>query len=330
MRKTSTILCFMIILSTRLALAQIGINNAEPDTNAILDIKHDTKGILIPRIDDISKVDKVNASLFFNNVDNKFYYYCETTNTFQCINPFNSKSPDEATLEGNLNLNNLKVEGLVETDLRLEATKIQITRSGVVRDIIRRKTSESDDIYIGNVNDNLYLQTKSGGNLSHMKGSMSHIIWDESNDGSGSGLNADLLDGQDKSYYENADNLNTGILSDDRLSSNILKKDKDLEGAAHVVTTFVNRRIGAGESWYPDHNLSIKHIYLSGLIVHTQGKVAHGQWYIKRPTQRTDHIVFIDYDHTNRVQLVIPATGSLYIMSNTDYAYLSLTVHYYY
>lgn len=37
-------------------------------------------------------------------------------------------------------------------------------------------------------------------------------IWNENNDGAGSGLDADLLDGQDGSYYLNAGNISSGVL----------------------------------------------------------------------------------------------------------------------
>jgi hypothetical protein len=45
--------------------------------------------------------------------------------------------------------------------------------------------------------------------------------WDSGNDGSGSGLDADLLDGQDSAYYRNASNINAGTLGDTYLSSNV-------------------------------------------------------------------------------------------------------------
>jgi hypothetical protein len=41
-------------------------------------------------------------------------------------------------------------------------------------------------------------------------------IWSENNDGPGSGLNADLLDGQEGTYYLDAGNL-TGTISDARM-----------------------------------------------------------------------------------------------------------------
>ena len=47
-------------------------------------------------------------------------------------------------------------------------------------------------------------------------------VWGSGNDGSGSGLDADVLDGQDSSFYRNAGNLNAGTIPDARLSSSSL------------------------------------------------------------------------------------------------------------
>ena len=46
-------------------------------------------------------------------------------------------------------------------------------------------------------------------------------FFDTSNDGASSGLDADLLDGQHGSYYRDADNINAGTISDDRLPGTI-------------------------------------------------------------------------------------------------------------
>jgi len=46
-------------------------------------------------------------------------------------------------------------------------------------------------------------------------------VWDAGNDGSGSGLDADLLDGQQGSYYRNAGNLNAGTIPDARFPSTL-------------------------------------------------------------------------------------------------------------
>lgn len=44
------------------------------------------------------------------------------------------------------------------------------------------------------------------------------VVWHAGNDGSGSGLDADLLDGQHGSFYRDASNLNTGVVPVARLS----------------------------------------------------------------------------------------------------------------
>jgi hypothetical protein len=47
----------------------------------------------------------------------------------------------------------------------------------------------------------------------------SFTIWHAGNDGSGSGLDADVLDGNDSTYYTNATNISTGTLSATRLAT---------------------------------------------------------------------------------------------------------------
>lgn len=59
----------------------------------------------------------------------------------------------------------------------------------------------------------------------------SYDIWHAGNDGSASGLDADLLDGQHGSYFRNASNLNAGTLSNARLANNSIGAEKFQEGA---------------------------------------------------------------------------------------------------
>jgi len=61
--------------------------------------------------------------------------------------------------------------------------------------------------YLGVNSGTLYYGT----NLNH---SINNKVWHEGNDGSGSGLDADLLDGQEGSYYTNASNLGSGTVPD--------------------------------------------------------------------------------------------------------------------
>jgi len=55
--------------------------------------------------------------------------------------------------------------------------------------------------------------------------STKYQVWHEGNDGPSSGLNADLLDGQEGTYYLNAGNLNAGTIPDARISGNFLKSN---------------------------------------------------------------------------------------------------------
>lgn len=66
-------------------------------------------------------------------------------------------------------------------------------------------------------------------------------IWTDANDGAGSTLDSDLLDGQHGSFYQNAGNLNAGTLLDVRLSTNV-----PLKSALNVFTE--TQRISAGSS----------------------------------------------------------------------------------
>lgn len=60
-----------------------------------------------------------------------------------------------------------------------------------------------------------------------------NIVWHAGNDGSGSGLDADLLDGQHGSFYRDASNLNAGIVPVARLSGTY---DISISGRAAVAS----------------------------------------------------------------------------------------------
>lgn len=51
-----------------------------------------------------------------------------------------------------------------------------------------------------------------------------HVIWHAGNDGTGSGLDADVLDGQHGSFYRNASNTNAGTLGDAFLPTTMSEK----------------------------------------------------------------------------------------------------------
>lgn len=69
-----------------------------------------------------------------------------------------------------------------------------------------------------------------------------NTVWHSGNDGTGSGLDADLLDGQDSTYYRNAGNL-TGTISDARLPAAM--SNKSFTGGAVYIQADGNRHV-----WY--------------------------------------------------------------------------------
>ncbi len=88
---------------------------------------------------------------------------------------------------------------------------------------VNNTSGEKSDLVIGVTNDaagtvidNLVIDVPGNKNfvLTPDSGITEHQIWHAGNDGSASGLDADLLDGQHGSYYKNASNLNTGTISD--------------------------------------------------------------------------------------------------------------------
>lgn len=59
-------------------------------------------------------------------------------------------------------------------------------------------------------------------------------VFSTSNDGAGSGLDADLLDGNDGAYYLNAANLSAGLLALARLPATLTGKDADSVDGIHA------------------------------------------------------------------------------------------------
>jgi hypothetical protein len=81
-----------------------------------------------------------------------------------------------------------------------------------------------------------------------------YSIWHAGNDGSGSGLDADTLDGQEGSYYRNASNINAGTISDARLPSSI---SSDITGNSATATKLATARTIAGVSFDGSANISL-------------------------------------------------------------------------
>jgi hypothetical protein len=71
-------------------------------------------------------------------------------------------------------------------------------------------------------NDNMWLRG-SGTNVRHLWFMVK--VWTSLNDGPGTGLDADRLDNRQGTWFQNAINMNTGMLSDNRLPPYQTKKD---------------------------------------------------------------------------------------------------------
>jgi len=85
------------------------------------------------------------------------------------------------------------------------------------------KGQELEDRFVNAAGDNMTGPLKINGN----------IVWHAGNDGSGSGLDADLLEGQHGSFYQNAGNLNAGIVPVARLSGTY---NINISGRASIAT----------------------------------------------------------------------------------------------
>lgn len=96
-------------------------------------------------------------------------------------------------------------------------------------DSLTYKGQELEDRFVNANGDNM------SGDL-YIKG---NIAWHKGNDGSGSGLDADLLDGKDSSFFTNAGNLSSGIVPVARLSGTY---DINISGNAATATKLATAR----------------------------------------------------------------------------------------
>lgn len=96
----------------------------------------------------------------------------------------------------------LSVMGFVARSLRLNGVKITSRNNGVDYDVVSRSGSA---LLYGNLSDDVKVQTASSKHILHRKGTVDYKVWDESNDGSGSGLDADTLDGLQGSQFLRSD-----------------------------------------------------------------------------------------------------------------------------
>lgn len=97
------------------------------------------------------------------------------------------------------------------------------------------------------------------------------LFWHSGNDGSGSGLDADLLDGLQGSFYRNASNLNTGTLPFDRLPTKAVPTRAHQLADGDDLNTLTAS--DAGFYLHPTHGISI-----SNLPINRLGALAVLRW----------------------------------------------------
>lgn len=96
------------------------------------------------------------------------------------------------------------------------------------------KTQELDDRFVNITGDTMTgILTAAGFKVG------SNNVWHQGNDGSGSGLDADLLDGQHGAFYQNASNLNAGTVPTERLTGTY---NIDISGNAATASKLATAR----------------------------------------------------------------------------------------
>jgi len=141
-----------------------------------------------------------------------------------------------------------KLDGLHASDFSSVGT--DYGRSGVAVDLYEGTTRLIDKYLqqgqLSSVNSSMIVDStianvdiSATANISPTK--ISGTAWTSTNDGSSSGLDADLLDGQQGSYYTNAANISSGVLGDGRLSANV-----DLLNGAQTFTGVKTFNPGSG------------------------------------------------------------------------------------
>ena len=88
-----------------------------------------------------------------------------------------------------------------------------------------------------------------------------NTIWHAGNDGPGSGLDADLLDGQEGAYYRNASNINAGTIGDAYLPATI---SSDITGNAATATKLATARTIGGVAFDGTTNINLPGVDTAG------------------------------------------------------------------
>ena len=102
------------------------------------------------------------------------------------------------------------------------------------------------------------------GNFEVDEGSGLQRVWNAGNDGSGSGLDSDLLDGQEGSYYRNAGNLNAGTVATARLGSGTANSSSYLRGDGAWSTVDAGATGGSSDKIFWENGQTVTANYTIG------------------------------------------------------------------
>ena len=93
--KTKILLTLTILLSSVLAFSQIGIKDdgTTPDASAMLEVKSDDKGLLIPRVADTTAIVSPAEGLMIYDLGDKCLRYRKGTEWSACIGIFSYVEP---------------------------------------------------------------------------------------------------------------------------------------------------------------------------------------------------------------------------------------------
>lgn len=125
--KGSMKICFLLFFITGVlpVFAQVGINNSNPDSSAILDIKATDKGLLVPRMNTVDRNTIINPaeSLIVYDTDFEMFFFFKNGGWF-IINPWVAQVVDDVSatidnyvlLSGNVGIGKAEPSEKLEVD----------------------------------------------------------------------------------------------------------------------------------------------------------------------------------------------------------------------
>ncbi len=156
----------MLLFNSNLLLAQFGINtdNSLPDPSAMLDVKSNSKGMLIPRMtqNQISAITTPANGLFvFCTTDDKFYVYVASANVWKeilygsgTITPFSCDNPITDPRDGKT-YNTVQIgpqcwfKENLNVGARINSSQNQNATNGIIEKYCYNDLESNCDIYGG-------------------------------------------------------------------------------------------------------------------------------------------------------------------------------------